>query len=259
MENSSVNWSERKFRSAWNPSRFRAPFHLSKKESLVLSYILSQDFYEQDTHTVAKALLGKLLVVRSRPEYSLEDPLAQVTIGRIVEVEAYCGEDPAAHFTASKGGSVEVRATPRSAPMFEDPGRAYVYFIYGMYEMLNFVTEPKGTPGAVLIRAVEPLAGESLMSFRRKNQKKENWTNGPGRLTRAMGIEMSHNRESLMGPKIFVMDDGFQIRGEILCSPRVGLNQGKDLPWRYFLSDSQYVSSASQNDLAMPIEVGKKQ
>jgi len=98
---------------------------------------LATDFYRRNTIGVAHELLGKMLLVQSD---------AGFRAGRIVETEAYRGDDPASHSCRGK--------TPRNLPMFGEPGFAYVYFIYGMYEMLNFVTEPKGFPGAVLIRAV---------------------------------------------------------------------------------------------------------
>src|SRR5262245_49742635 len=105
--------------------------------------VLPVSYYLKDTVEVAQDLLGKLLVVAM--------PRGLFRWGRIVETEAYCGEDPASH--ASRG------KTERCAPMFERGGIAYVYFIYGMYDMFNVVTEPEGRPGAVLIRGLEPLSG----------------------------------------------------------------------------------------------------
>ncbi len=176
---------------------------------------LSTDFYSRDTLSVARDLLGKILIVDTKC----------LTVSRIVEVEAYSGDDPASH--SSRG------MTPRCAPMFEVPGRAYVYFIYGMYEMLNFVTEPKGQPGAVLIRAVEPLVGlEGVGKLR---------TNGPGKLTRALGVEMSHNREPLQGPRFWVADDGFR-PPEIAASGRIGIREATERQWRFFVPDHPCVS-----------------
>jgi len=191
--------------------------------------VLEPSFYARDTLTVAKSLLGKILVVKVR---------GAMTAARIVEVEAYTGNDPAAHSFRGR--------TPRSAPMFEHPGRAYVYFIYGMYEMLNFVTEHEGHPGAVLIRAGEPLQGEAVIKRRRKGAARAQWTNGPGRLCRALGVPMSYNRESLQGPKIWVLDDGFKPES-ISTSPRVGIRQAVDRPWRFFITGNSFVSRVKEN------------
>jgi DNA-3-methyladenine glycosylase len=181
--------------------------------------------------------------VRSAPEHDLNDPKAQLTAARIVETEAYHGTDPASHCARGE--------TPRCAIMFGDPGVAYVYFIYGMYEMLNFVTEKKGYPGAVLIRAVEPLLGHELMKKRRANGRRtrlseRDWTNGPGRLCQALGIELSHNGQALNGPELFVVDDGF-VPAEISITPRVGITKGLDEHWRYFIQDNSFVSKSPLN------------
>jgi DNA-3-methyladenine glycosylase len=137
--------------------------------------------------------------------------------------------------------------------MFEHPGRAYVYFIYGMYEMLNFVTEREGHPGAVLIRAIEPVAGVDLMRKRRKGARGDAaLTNGPGRLTRALAIRMRDNRAPLQGPRIFVCDDGR--KPAVVCaSPRVGIREGAAKMWRFFDSESPFVSPVSQNRQARRI------
>jgi DNA-3-methyladenine glycosylase len=130
--------------------------------------------------------------------------------------------------------------------MFGIPGLAYVYFIYGMYEMLNFVTEPQGFPGAVLIRAVEPIHGEEWMFQNRPCKTRSELTNGPGKLCRAMGIEMKHNGQSLQGPIFYVADD--QVRPlSISRSERVGIRLGKDKLWRFFVTGNPFVSRAPQN------------
>lgn len=139
--------------------------------------------------------------------------------------------------------------------MFGPPGRAYVYFIYGMYEMLNFVTELKGKPGAVLIRAIEPVFGESWMQKRRKANNRISLTSGPGKLTRALGITMKHNGESLQGPNLFVIDDGFTPK-MISTSGRVGISEAQEQPWRYFISDHPFVSRAPQNKNCMIFRKG---
>lgn len=208
--------------------------------------LLAPAFYERPTLAVTRDLLGKILLVRTRPSEPIGSPRAGVTAARIVEVEGYHGDDPAAHCSRGK--------TPRCAPMFDPPGIAYVYFIYGMYDMLNFVTERKDYPGAVLIRAVEPLAGESQIARRRgASSKPTDWTNGPGKLTRAMGITLKHNEEPLQGPSLYVLDDGFQPES-VLASPRIGIQQGADLPWRYFIGGNRFVSRSPFNQSALPLK-----
>lgn len=210
---------------------------------------LSVPFYQKHTLDVAQSLLGKILVVRGNPSYDWEDPRAEVVAGRIIETEAYRADDPASHSARGE--------TPRTAVMFGEPGIAYVYFIYGMYEMLNFVTEPKGSPGAVLIRALEPVYGHSFMKVRRTSQKasgKEvisgkkpfDLTNGPGRLCRALGIQLSDNRQSLMGPRFLVVEDGFRPQS-LSKSPRVGIRLGSEALWRFFITDHPFVSRTPQN------------
>jgi DNA-3-methyladenine glycosylase len=197
---------------------------------------LPVSFYRRPTRDVAVALLGKVLVSRSR---------GSLTSGRIVETEAYVGEiDPAAHCFRGK--------TPRSSVMFGPPGRAYVYFIYGMYEMLNFVTEPRGTPGAVLIRALEPVAGLSIMRMRRKKAHFDrDLCNGPGKLCQSLGIPMSWNKKRLDSPELYVVDDGFAWEDQaVLSSPRVGIKDGVEHYWRYFAAENSFVSRVRENEKA---------
>jgi DNA-3-methyladenine glycosylase len=211
----------------------------------VLAKVLPASFYARNTLEVARELLGKVLVVRTR---------TGTTSGRIIETEAYREGDPASH--SSRG------ETPRSAVMFGPPGIAYVYFIYGMYEMLNFVTEPKGDAGAVLIRSVEPLdeASERIMRRRRelgraeqaKPMRRFDLTAGPGKLCRAMGIKMSHNGVKLSGPAIQVVDDGF-VAESVSVSPRVGITAGTDQIWRFFITAHPFLSRAPQNAQARPL------
>ena len=192
--------------------------------------LLGADFYRRDTIQVAKELLGKIIIARSP---------SGVTAGRIVETEGYSEKDPASH--SFRGH------TPRTSVMFGEPGVAYVYFVYGMYEMLNFVTEKKGSAGAVLIRAVEPLYGEALMQKRRKTSRsRHDLTSGPGKLARALGIRMTHNRARLTGPKLYVYDDGFR-PARIAASRRIGISQGKDKEWRFFLPENHFVTRSVEN------------
>lgn len=223
--------------------------------------MLPLSFYGRDTVRVAKEVLGKVLWVRDRAD--------RWVAGRIVETEAYHGDDPASHSARGE--------TERSAIMFGDPGRAYVYFIYGMYEMLNFVTERKGYPGAVLIRALEPLVGLERMGARRNPGRtlarrragtevlsratshsltaEVNWTNGPGKLCRALGIALTDNGQVLNGARLQVRDDGF-VADNILVSPRVGIQKGQETPWRFYLADHSFVSRAPQNKLGVLMKAG---
>lgn len=204
---------------------------------------LPRSFYEHNTLRVARDLLGKVLIVQAS---------GGVAAGRIVETEAYRADDPASH--SCKG------ETPRASIMFGQAGVAYIYFIYGMYEMLNFVTEPKGQAGAVLIRALEPLNGEERMLRRRlrgrarraRPLRHAELMDGPGKLCRALGVEMSHNGESLRGPTFVVADDGFAAKS-ISVSPRVGITQATEKLWRFFITGHPCVSRAPQNKLARRI------
>jgi DNA-3-methyladenine glycosylase len=229
MESLSVSWLKRE---------------LDLKKVPGISF--SSDFYERSTLEVAQDLLGKVLWVRSHPEFAFDDPRAGVTAGRIVETEAYFGEDPASHSARGE--------TPRASIMFGQPGVAYVYFIYGMYEMLNFVTEPQGRPGAVLIRAVEPFLGHGLMAERRNCGRERDrplrsnrdLCNGPGKLCRAMGIKMAHNGQSLAGPIFLVCDDGYRPQ-PVSVSGRVGIRKAVERPWRFFITGHPDVSKVPQN------------
>lgn len=167
---------------------------------------LPRSFFARDTHIVAKDLLGKVLVRNYR---------GRKFSGRITETEAYVGEnDLASHARFGK--------TKRNAIMYGEAGHAYIYFIYGMYDMLNIVTDKKNFPAAVLIRSVGTWAG-------------------PGKLTRAMKITRQLNGEDVVTSKrLYVADDGFRVpRKDIQTGPRIGVTYaGKHakLPWRYFYS-----------------------
>jgi DNA-3-methyladenine glycosylase len=186
---------------------------------------LPRSFYNRPTLKVAKELIGKYLVVNKNGK-SLS--------GKIVETEAYIGpDDPASH--AYKG------MTKRNKIMFGNPGYAYVYFTYGMYHCLNFVTEKKGYPAAVLIRALEPIDGIEVMTRRRKKKKIEDLTSGPGKLCQAMGIDRSLCGADLCGKTIYVEDRG-EKTGAIVSTNRIGIDQGKDKKWRFYIKNSRFVS-----------------
>lgn len=191
---------------------------------------LPRDFYNRDTLEVARDMLGCWLV----REYNGEQMAA-----RIVETEAYCGaEDTACHAYR--------RRSPRTEAMFGPAGHAYVYLVYGMHWLLNVVTEPEGSPCAVLIRAVEPTANEAAMRAIRQATGKQ-LSNGPGKLTRALTIDKAlYGHDMTQGDKLWISaathDDS------IVSGPRVGIDyaqpEHRDAPWRLWLEDNAWVSKA---------------
>jgi len=181
--------------------------------------ITPRSFYERPADLVAPDLLGRILSVRAGP--------GRVR-GRIVETEAYVGiHDLACH--AAKG------RTARTATMFGPPGRAYVYLVYGMHNMLNLVAAPEGDPQAVLIRALEPLEPESGTPYR-----------GPGVLCRRLGIDRTDDGSDLCGNGKVRVETGLPARSEeILSTPRIGVDyagEWKDAPLRFCLRGNRHVS-----------------
>ena len=189
---------------------------------------LPRSFYEQNTIDVAKQLLGKYLI-RRHPEGD--------TTGRIVETEAYVGpHDLACH--ASKG------RTARTEVMFGAAGHAYVYFIYGFYNMLNLVTESTDYPAAVLIRAVEPVDGVPLMKSRRRNDALRSLASGPGKLCQAFAIDRALNGADLRGNVLYLEDRGDPLP-KFKSTPRVGVDYAgrwKSKPYRFLVPNSEFVS-----------------
>lgn len=174
---------------------------------------LPRSFFERTTLDVARDLLGKYLVYRG-------------CAGKITEAEAYIGEDdPACH--AARG------LTPRTKVMYGPAGHAYVYFIYGMYYCLNIVTEKAGFPAAVLIRAVEPVEGISLMQKRRKTNSLTSLANGPGKICQAFGITKKENGVDLCNSGDFYMEDRGEKPQRIRQTTRIGINVGQKLEWRF--------------------------
>lgn len=198
---------------------------------------LNKDFFKDKTLDIARKLLGKVLV------HDYED---KELMGRIVEVEAYIGAiDKAAHCYNN-------RRTKRTEVMFGPPGYAYVYFIYGMYNCLNVVTEERGKGAGILIRGLEPLKGLNDMSLNRYNKplkdinqrQRINLTNGPGKLCRALNITKDNYGENLMGDKLFICDDGYK-DFKLESSKRINIDyaeEAKDFMWRFFIKDNKYVS-----------------
>jgi DNA-3-methyladenine glycosylase len=187
------------------------------------STILPRDFYSRPVIEVARDCLGKILVHGK-------------TAGRIVEVEAYLGvDDRAAH--AWRG------VTDRTRIMFDEPGHAYIYFIYGMYECLNFVSEPVGQAGCVLIRALEPIAGIPTMRRRRPTAKGvEDLANGPGKLTLAMGITRKLNGVDLTTSPLQVRRPHNELGILIETTPRIGITHCADWPLRFVIAGNRFAS-----------------
>lgn len=184
---------------------------------------LPTDFYNRPTLTVARELLGARLV-RILDGVRLE--------GVISETEAYVGEtDLGCHAKAGR--------TARTQVMYGPPGRAYVYFTYGMHWMLNAVTEAEGFPAAVLIRAVETVEGIQVVESRRGKAKKADWTNGPAKLTLAFGVDSSQNGIDLTSTAAGLwIEAGQSVPDEcVTIGPRVGLysvpEPWKSVPWRF--------------------------
>lgn len=181
------------------------------------------------TEDIAEALIGYSLVHQT---------VMGVTVGRIVETEAYVGiTDLASH---SYGG----KQTPRLKAMYGAPGHFYVYQMRGLH-LLNVVTQSAGQPHGILIRAIEPTAGIDLMLERRHGQTGYNLTNGPGKMTQAMAIDMNTYATSVTEPPVYIDFTDYQPASKIATSPRIGIpNKGEwtDKNLRYFVAGNPYVS-----------------
>lgn len=194
---------------------------------------LGIEFYKRkDVVKIAKELLGKILVTNWK---------GIITSGRIVETEAYAGViDKASH---ASGG----RRTARNEIMYGEGGYAYVYLCYGIHHLFNVVTNFEDVPHAILIRALDPLEGISEMLLRTNKKKLDNTlTRGPGNVSKALGIFTKHSGLSLIGNKIYIVDDGGNYsKKEIAASPRIGVDYaGADalLPYRFYVKGNPYVS-----------------
>ncbi len=194
---------------------------------------LNRFFYSRPTLEVASDLIGKQIVYNS-PNGTLS--------ARIVEVEAYIGQDdPACHAARGK--------TKRNTVMFGKPGIAYIYFIYGMYHCLNFVTEPEGQPAAILLRAAEPIDNMDLMGLRKTEEKRFHLLNGPGKFCRGFGLTREQNGLDLTGDILYLQDRNSVVE-VIEKSPRIGIKVGTDLLWRFYDKNSNAVSG---NKKGLPI------
>jgi DNA-3-methyladenine glycosylase len=193
---------------------------------------LTREFYNRDPRRVSRELLGKVLVRKERDK---------LLAARIVEVEAYLENDPAAHSFAGR--------TPRNAVLFGPPGHAYVYFIYGNHFCLNVSCLPDSIAGGILFRAVEPLDGIDEMATARGMSIKSardlrKLTSGPGRLAEAFGITRERdNGKDLTSARsdLFIADDGFH-PSRILTTPRIGITKAAGLPLRYLIAGNEFVS-----------------
>ncbi len=195
---------------------------------------LPRTFFQKDTCSAARSLLGKRLVrILDGSRIS----------GLIVEAEAYNGEeDLACHARVGK--------TRRNAVMYGSPGHAYVYFTYGMHWMLNAVTREEGFPAAVLLRAIHPLEGLDLIASNRPGRPSAEWCNGPAKLTQAMAINGELNGCDLCNPHSpLFLESGLTIpENSILTSPRIGLGNTPEpwlsKPWRYYVSKNEVLIAA---------------
>lgn len=186
---------------------------------------LPRGFYERPTLQVARELLGKYVV--------FDHPRGRLS-AKIVEVEAYIGEnDPACH--AVRG------ITKRNAVMFGPGGHSYVYFVYGMYHCLNFVTESESRPAAVLLRAAEPNEGFEIMQLNSPGKNIHDILRGPGRFCRSFGLTTRHSGLDLTKDTLYLESREDRII-KIARTTRVGINVGTDKLWRFFDKDSLAVS-----------------
>lgn len=193
----------------------------------VTAAVLDPSFYAGPAEDVARALLGK--VVRSSVG-------GIATAGRIVETEAYTGpDDPACHAAARVG------RTARNQAMYGPPGSAYVFLSYGLHWCLNAVTGREGYPAAVLIRALEPVAGMDAMRGRRGVRDRD-LARGPGRLSQALGITGALDRHPLQLPPLAIHDAPAVPADAVLAGPRIGISRAVDWPLRFTIRDSRWVS-----------------
>lgn len=191
---------------------------------------MDRSFYTRPTLEVLEDVIGKTIVYRS-PKGTLS--------ARISEAEAYIGQDdPACHAAVGR--------TERNSIMFSNGGYTYIYFIYGMYHCLNFVTEDETRPAAVLLRGAEPLEGIGLMLENSPGKNRENLLNGPGKFCRSFGLTRDENGTDLTGDKIYLRDDGYKPKN-IAKTPRIGIASGKDLLYRFYDMDSFSITKSTIN------------
>ena len=192
---------------------------------------LDKEFYRRDGLTVAQELLGKILV---------REIDGQQVQAKIVETEAYLGpEDKACH-------AYDNKRTERTETMFASGGVAYIYLIYGMYNLLNVVANDENVPEAVLIRAVEPISGFDIIEENRgiKSNQREDLTNGPGKLSQALAIDRSLDGYDLInGQDLYIIDSEEAV--EIENDKRINIDYAeeyKDRPWRFYIAGNSFIS-----------------
>lgn len=195
--------------------------------------VVPQSFYERaDVVTITKELLGKIVVTNFSN---------MLTAGRITEAEAYNGPfDKAAH-------SYNNRRTKRTEVMYARGGAAYIYLCYGIHQMFNIVTNQPGIPNAILIRALEPVAGiETMLARSNKNNHGFDLTRGPGNAAKALGLNTSHTGINLQSEELYIADDGFSFtENEIAVTARIGVEYAAEdalLPYRFIVKGNKYVS-----------------
>ena len=196
---------------------------------------MSRSFFARPARVVAAELLGTRLV---------HNVNGQRVGGIIVETEAYCDSaepDLACHGTRNKG-----KPTKRTQVMFGDAGFVYIYLNYGIHWMFNIVTGEPGQANAVLVRALEPVEGLAFIAERRMKQPPEQWTNGPGKLTKALAIDMQHHAIDLTEATSVLWIESGTVPAKICTGPRVGLGKTPEpwfsVPWRFWVDGSRYVS-----------------
>ncbi|HEY6550763.1 MAG TPA: DNA-3-methyladenine glycosylase [Solirubrobacterales bacterium] len=182
---------------------------------------LDVSFFDRSVHLVARELIGCRLLFAGCG-------------GTIVETESYERDDPACH--------AYVGLTDRTEVLFGPPGRAYIYLSYGIHSLLNFVAEPEGEAAAVLIRALEPTAEIEAMRARRGDRSDRDLCSGPGKLTEALGIDLSQNAADLARDPFLLLprEDGWE--GQVVAGRRVGITKAVERPWRFGLAGSPHIS-----------------
>jgi DNA-3-methyladenine glycosylase len=185
---------------------------------------LDEAFFARSVHDVARDLIGCSLRFRGIG-------------GVIVEVESYHADDPACH--------AYIGRTERNTVLFGRPAVAYVYFSYGIHSLLNAVCEPEGEAAAVLIRALEPAWGLDVMRARRGRKDARELCSGPGKLTEALEVGLAENGSSLLGPPFELAGRAGAWRDvEVVTAPRIGITRAAELPWRFCVAGSEFLSRA---------------
>lgn len=181
--------------------------------------------WKKGTIEIAKSLLGCHLIYQTKKG---------IISGKIVEAEAYLNDDPASHSFNGR--------TKRNEAMFNHPGKAYIYFTYGMHYCFNVVTNKYGIGEAVLIRSLEPLSGIELMKKKRKTKDIKNLCNGPAKLFQALGINKSYNSHDLTKKPLYIKINPRLSKREIIQTTRIGISKGSKLPHRFYIRNSPFVS-----------------